>query len=221
MISIILPVYYVEEYIENCLQTLLSQTYKDIEIICVDDCTLDNSVTVIKKYQKLDSRIRLVHHDENRGLGGARNTGIDYARGEYLMFIDSDDYVHRTMVEKMYRSVVLTGSDAVVCGIMQVYETNQTMKPHTTFHYDHLASEGVYNIKTDKQILTDMWPSACNKLYRADIIQDNHIRFKERILYEDHTFFMNILVVVKPLLISANRSIIIGNSVHAVSRPSQ
>ena len=87
MISVILPVYHVENYIEKCLQSLISQTFSDIEIICVNDCTQDNSITIVKEYQKKDPRIRLINHLENRGLGGARNTGISAAEGEYIVFI--------------------------------------------------------------------------------------------------------------------------------------
>lgn len=189
MISVILPVYQVEAYIEKCLQTLIAQTYRDIEIICVDDCTLDNSITIIKEYQKKDPRIRLIHHEENRGLGGARNTGIDHARGEYLVFIDSDDYADETMMEKLYEAITQNRCDAAVCGIMLVFEEDHTMKQHSTFHYDHLIPQEVCNLEQNRKILTDMWPSACNKLFLASIVRDGNLRFKERILYEDHTFF--------------------------------
>lgn len=103
MISVILPIYHVEEYIKQCVYSLINQTYKDIEIICINDCGLDNSITLVKELQKKDSRIRLINHDENRGLGGARNTGIKAARGEYITFIDSDDYCDKTMLEKLYK----------------------------------------------------------------------------------------------------------------------
>ena len=165
MISVILPIYHVEEYIKQCVYSLINQTYKDIEIICINDCGLDNSITLVKELQKKDSRIRLINHDENRGLGGARNTGIKAARGEYITFIDSDDYCDKTMLEKLYKSINDLNADAAVCGVMLSFEADHTQKKHTAFHYDDLADLTLYDISKSKEILTDMWPSAWNKLY--------------------------------------------------------
>lgn len=95
MISVIVPIYNVQNYIAECLESIISQTYRDLEIICVDDCGLDNSISIVKKYMKKDDRIKLVHHEENQGLGGARNTGISVANGEYIYFMDSDDKIER------------------------------------------------------------------------------------------------------------------------------
>lgn len=189
MISIIVPIYQVEDYIQECLDSLIQQTYKDIEIICVNDCTLDNSITLVKEYQKKDSRIRIINHEENRGLGGARNSGIKAAKGEYILFVDSDDYTNINMIDKLYQSLITTKSDASVCGVMLTYPDGKTLVPHTGFHYDALADSCIYNIKESKEILTNMWPSAWNKLFKVSIIRENNILFKERILYEDHTFF--------------------------------
>ncbi len=189
MISVILPVYHVENYIEKCLQSLISQTFSDIEIICVNDCTQDNSITIVKEYQKKDPRIRLINHLENRGLGGARNTGISAAEGEYIVFIDSDDYLDPTMLEKLYKALVQSECDAAVCAVMLDFERDHSLQPHTAFHYDILIPETKYDLKKDKEILTDMWPSAWNKIYKTSIIKQNNIFFKEKILYEDHTFF--------------------------------
>jgi methyltransferase, fkbM family len=189
MISIIVPIYQVEDYIEECLLSLIEQTYENIEIICVDDCGLDNSITIVKKYMELDSRIRLINHEKNRGLGGARNTGIQAAKGEYIIFVDSDDYLDTHMVEKLYNSLVSTQSDVSVCGVMLTFPSGQHFEPHTAFHHDYLASQSTYDISQDKKILTDMWPSAWNKLFKLSIINKYHITFKERMLYEDHTFF--------------------------------
>lgn len=189
MISIILPVYHVEDYIEQCLDSLINQTYRDIEIICINDCTMDNSITIVKEHQKKDKRIRLINHDTNKGLGGARNTGIKEARGEYILFVDSDDYIDTSMVEELHTAVTASKSDAAVCGIMLANEITQICTPHKAFHYDNLAVSKTYNIENNKAILTDMWPSAWNKLWKKSIIIENGITFKEQILYEDHTFF--------------------------------
>ena len=187
MISIIVPIYNVENYILDCFMSLINQTYKDIEIICVDDCTKDNSISIVKEICKIDKRVRIINNEDNRGLGGARNQGIDNALGEYIMFIDSDDYVEHNMLYEMYGAMKENNVDAVICGVtMKGYDWSNT---HTAFHYECMAKEKKYNISNNKTILTDMWPSAWNKLFKMSIIRENNIRFKEKLLYEDHTFF--------------------------------
>ncbi len=191
MISVVVPIYNVEDYIAECLESILAQTYKDIEIICVDDCTLDNSVTIVKEYAKKDKRIRIIRHDENRGLGGARNTGIDNAKGEYICFIDSDDVIEPDMLEEMYRAISNNDVDAVVCGIRR-FSGENTLEIATGFHYLKKCETRVYEITSDnKSELVNMWPSAPNKLYKISIIKENECFFPERLLYEDHFFYYN------------------------------
>ncbi len=92
-ISIIIPVYNVEKYLRECLDSCVNQTLEDIEIICVDDASPDNSIKILEEYQQKDSRIRIFRHEENKNLGTARNTGLTNATGEYVWFVDSDDYI--------------------------------------------------------------------------------------------------------------------------------
>ena len=101
-VSVIVPVYNVDLYLVECLDSIINQTLKEIEIICVDDCSTDNSYMILEEYSKKDSRIKLIKHKENRGLGPARNTGIENATGEYISFIDSDDYVSLDFLENLY-----------------------------------------------------------------------------------------------------------------------
>ena len=92
-ISIIIPVYNVEKYLRECLDSCINQTLADIEIICVDDCSPDNSIKILEEYQAKDYRIKIFRHEKNKNLGAARNTGIQNAIGEYVWFVDSDDYI--------------------------------------------------------------------------------------------------------------------------------
>ena len=102
-VSIIVPVYNVEKYIEECLDSLVNQTLKDIEIICINDASLDNSLNILKNYKKkYPGLIKVIDLKKNVCLGGARNKGLDIARGEYISFVDSDDYVDVNMCEKLY-----------------------------------------------------------------------------------------------------------------------
>lgn len=190
MISVIVPIFNVESYLDECLDSIINQTYQDIEILCIDDCTLDNSINVVKKYMRLDSRIRLINHEENRGLGGARNTGIREAKGEYIAFVDSDDKLEEDMLEKCYKAITTNDVDAVVCGLVRLFGENDT-SPHTAFHQLQNPTSRVYHIADHKERLTNMWPSAWNKLYKASIIREFACKFPEKLLYEDHYFFYN------------------------------
>ena len=91
-VSVIIPVYNTEKYLKKCLDSVCNQTLSDIEIICIDDCSTDNSLNILKEYTLKDNRIKLIEFKENKGAAVARNTGIDEAKGEYIGFIDSDDY---------------------------------------------------------------------------------------------------------------------------------
>ena len=190
MISVIVPIYNVEAYLEPCLKSIVNQTYKDIEILCIDDCTLDNSVNIVKKFMQLDKRIRLINHSENRGLGGARNTGIQEAKGEYISFVDSDDVLDLTMLEKMHKAIISYNVEAVVCGIRRFHEKTELAK-FSTLHYLPNPKSRVMYIGEHKERLCDIWPSAPNKLYKTSIIRDYQCRFPEKLLYEDHFFFYN------------------------------
>lgn len=113
-ISIIVPIYNVEKYIEKCIQSILNQTFSDFELILVNDGSTDSCGEICDKYKKLDDRI-IVIHKVNGGLSSARNAGIDIARGEYIGFIDSDDYIHEKMYEILYNNAITYNSDIVIC----------------------------------------------------------------------------------------------------------
>lgn len=190
MISVIVPIFGVENYLDECLKSIVNQTYKDIEVLCIDDCTLDNSISIVKKYMRLDPRVRLINHAENRGLGGARNTGIREAKGEYISFIDSDDVMEPTMLEKLYDAITRDNVDAAICGIYRFVEGRERYN-YTTFHYLDTPAARSYVIKDHKERLIDLWPSAPNKLYKTSVIREHSCVFPEKLLYEDHFFYYN------------------------------
>lgn len=187
MISVIIPVYQVERYIAECLDSVCSQVESDLEIICVNDCTLDNSMTIVKEYAKRDSRIRIVHNDRNRGLGGARNGGIEAANGEFIAFVDSDDLLHPLMLREMRFLLEDSDADMVFCDVM-LLEPEGTQTPVKSSHISDIKGMA-FSMPDSLERFVDLWPSAWNKLYRTDIIRKNRIRYIENILYEDHTFY--------------------------------
>ena len=111
-VSVVMPVYNVENYIEECLDSLINQTLKEIEIICVDDGSTDGTLKLLYKYEEADSRVKIIQQ-QNQYAGVARNNGMKHAVGEYIIFLDSDDFFEKTMLEKMYNEAKRTEADLV------------------------------------------------------------------------------------------------------------
>lgn len=193
MISIILPIYNMQDYIAQCLDSVINQTFKDIEIICVNDFSMDNSMTIVKNYAKNDSRIKIVNNEKNRGLGGARNAGLDVAKGEYIIFCDTDDMMKPDMAEKLYSCLTQNNADMAFCDVM-LLGADELETPYKPFHDMTISANRVFYPKKQFFRFIDMWPSAWNKIYKKSIIDKNNIRCHENILYEDHTFYYEYLL---------------------------
>ena len=110
LVSVIVPVYNVEKYLEECLDSIINQTLEDIEIICVNDGSTDNSLKILKKYAKKDNRIKIINQ-KNCGLGCARNSGLNQSQGDYIFFLDSDDYLNPNILEKLYPKALESHSE--------------------------------------------------------------------------------------------------------------
>lgn len=121
MVSVIIPIYNVEKYVDNCIESVLHQTHTDMEILLIDDGSIDNSGKVCDAYMEKDNRIKVVHK-KNGGLSDARNSGIDLAIGEYIMFLDGDDYIHPQMVEILYKNLIQMDADMSACAYKKVEE---------------------------------------------------------------------------------------------------
>lgn len=145
MISVIIPVYNVEAYLETCLRSILLNTYRELEVICVDDGSTDSSPAILRKWQERDPRVIVVSH-ENRGLPEARNSGLDVATGDYTAFIDADDWVHPQYFQCMLDCMEKTGADMVVCGVREVRE-DETVETSeiSELTYRRLSEKEFYN----------------------------------------------------------------------------
>lgn len=126
MISIILPIYNVEEYLPSCLESIIKQTYTDFEVIGIVDGSKDNSLSVLEKYAKEDKRIKIINRKENKGLLASRCEGLEHSKGEYIMFCDSDDWLDHKMLEKMKTVLEDTNSDYVKCGFVREYDEKKS-----------------------------------------------------------------------------------------------
>lgn len=168
LISVIVPIYNVEKYLQKCVDSIINQTYKNLEIILVDDGSPDNCPKMCDDYAEKDSRIKVVHK-ENGGLSDARNVGMEVATGEYVSFIDSDDYISLDFYETLLETIVDNDSDIVECGVVKFYENEKFDKYNDDLkvtNYDTVdALDGLISESPFKQ---HVW----NKLYKSNIALD-------------------------------------------------
>lgn len=192
MVSVIVPIYKTEQYLKKCIDSLLSQTYKDIEIILVDDGSPDGCPGICDEYAAKDERIRVIHR-ENGGLSAARNSGIDASKGDFLMFVDSDDYVSPQYVEKTLKKAIETDSDIVFCNYMFVNELGEEI-PNDNYTYykreDCFDSLEALSLFENKAYRT-FFDISCNKLYKRDLFDD--LRFPEGVSLVEDISIMPIL----------------------------
>lgn len=183
-VSIIVPVYGVEKYIDKCLDSLIKQSLKEIEIIVVNDGTKDNSQKIIDKYvKKYPDKIKSFIK-ENGGQGSARNYGLEKASGEYIGYVDSDDFIEKDMYEKLYNKAKENNYDIVVCGNYNVSEDYQN-KSIDTF---------INNYSTDLENIFFGKMAVWNKIYKRDILIKNKLKFKEKVWYEDLAFTLKAII---------------------------
>lgn len=178
-ISIIVPVYKVEKYIHKCIDSILNQTFKDFELILVDDGSPDNCGKICDEYAKKDNRI-IVIHKENGGQATARNIALDIAKGEYIGFVDSDDYIKPDMYEKLYNACSLNNSDISVIGFREINENGNSI-------YEYIPDK-LYFFDALKR--AHMW----NKLFNKKLFFENNLFFQSGRYYEDLELFPKLFV---------------------------
>lgn len=182
-VSIIVPVYNVEKYIEKCLKSLISQSYKNIEIILIDDGSKDNSGKICDTYKRKDSRIKVIHK-ENAGVSEARNIGIQKATGRYLCFVDADDFVMNDYIEYMHQLIVKESSDIAVC-----------TKMFSNFNEEQSSDEMIEVLDGENaiiRILNYRMPiGVYSRIFKKDLIKDNGIKFLKDI-YMGEGFNFNV-----------------------------
>ena len=187
-VSIIVPVYNTSKYLNGCIKSLLHQTLEDIEIILINDGSTDESESIIKKYK--DKRIKYISK-KNEGIGKTRNLGIDTATGEYLSFIDSDDYVEPNFCEVMYEKALKDKCDIVIC---DYYEDRFEGLKEIRFPTFKDAS-----LKENPDILTLVNLGPCNKIYKRSLFKDKENRFVESLKYEDAPLVVKLLLKAKKI----------------------
>lgn len=179
LISIIVPAFNVEEYLEECVESIRSQTFTNFELILVDDGSTDGTGAICDSYKKTDARIKVIHQ-ANAGLSQARNAGIDIATGEYLSFVDADDYIHSQMMDSLYQLIIGYEADVAVCDYQNVYDgvaPGPVEQKETHLLSSKEAVQAIVRDSDTKMIV------ACGKLYRRDLFFD--IRYPKGKYHED------------------------------------
>lgn len=198
LVSVIIPVYNVEKYLRQCLDSIINQTLKDIEIICVDDGSTDSSLTILQEYKEKDSRIKVLQQ-QNQYAGVARNNGLKIAKGKYLSFLDSDDFFELNMLEEMYNKAEKDQSDIVICGWKSYHnvfgKVNRTFKIKAKY----IAASPF----SPKQFPTELFdiskPNPWTKMFRHQFFIDNGLYFEDCICCNDLTCICTAMAVAKKI----------------------
>ncbi|HWJ77145.1 MAG TPA: glycosyltransferase [Niallia sp.] len=178
-ISVIVPVYKVEKYLEQCIKSILNQSYQNLEIILINDGSPDQCGEICDEFSRMDERIKVIHK-ENGGLSDARNAGLDIASGDYIGFVDSDDWINKNMYDILINTAIKEGSDIVECKFMNVYDREDTFNKEDTGIIKTFSNvESLKNHFNSKYFYRCVW----SKIYKKDLFKD--LRFPQNRLAED------------------------------------
>lgn len=198
-LTIVVPVYNVKEYLQRCIDSILTQSFTDFELLLVDDGSTDGSGEMCDEILKTDSRIKVVHK-QNGGLSSARNTGIELGSGEYFTFVDSDDWIEPQMYEKMMETAEKHNADIVICRLQMINAPNDVLK---IIGYDNVLHFN--KIEATKEVLRDeMIPSfSCNKIFKRELFND--VRYPVGRIFEDTAtiyklFYKSNMVITIPYI---------------------
>lgn len=200
-ISVVIPVYNVEKYLRECLDSLINQTYNNLEIICIDDCSKDNSFNILQEYAHVDERIRIFKNEENLHAGPTRNKGLEIATGEYIHFMDSDDILELDAYEKLV-NILENNKDIEVLtfGLRKFSNIDGKVKSIDKISND--VTFKVLNIHTNNEILYLWKRSYCNALYSKEFLLNGNIKYNSFECFEDCYFSLQVLLFAKRILIT-------------------
>ena len=190
--SVVLPVYNVEQYLKECLDSIINQTYKNLEIICINDCSEDNSLEILKEYAEKDNRIKVIEKSARGGLGAARNTALNEilaigggSEHNYVSFIDSDDYIAPNMYEILAQKIEETPAD-IIC--FNYFTLKNGIELKEKIYYEKLKNEYYTKENLKTIFMYDLSPMVWNKIYSKEFLQKNNLRFSTTPIQEDVHF---------------------------------
>lgn len=198
-ISVIVPVYNVERYLEKCIDSIIGQTYSNLEIILINDASTDNSCYICNKYKEIDKRIVLINNEKNLGLSATRNKGIQIATGKYLVFVDSDDWINANMIQRLYNLITEYNACIVQCNYVKVFDENIDEN-------DNLKKNKEIKVLNNLEALEIMYnPDGVdvvvwNKIYKIDLFKD--IRFPDTKIHEDEFVTYKLLDISNSIVLT-------------------
>ncbi len=204
-ISVIIPVFNCEKYLDTCLTSVLMQNYQNYEIICIDDKSTDNSLDILEKYAGKDNRIKILINDENKGPGYSRNNALDIAKGDYIFFLDGDDWIDKETLGLLYNQCEKDKLDLIMYKYIVYYEDSNVFdyEPYYDMNFMDKYDKKVFNhwdLKPEE--VFDLPVGPCNKLYNKSFLDKNNIRFpNENLIQEDNIFFYKTITLAKKISI--------------------
>lgn len=201
-VSVIVPIYNTQEYLSDCLDSIIFQSLKNIEILCINDGSTDQSLEIMQEYAKKDNRI-VVINQKNCGLSATRNRGIELAKGKYIFFLDSDDKICNHALQLLYESAEENDSEAVFFNADAFYESEELERNFPYFKHEYERLNDISGVTDGKEILewyganTKFVAPACLVFVRKSFIIDNELSFYDGILYEDNLFQVQLLLALK------------------------
>lgn len=191
-VSIIVPIYNTGKYLPKCLDSLKNQTLQEIEILCINDGSTDNSLEILNRYKKEDSRFKIINQ-ENQGQSVARNNGIKAAKGHYIGFIDSDDYADHSMFEKLYKNALEYNSDIAMCSITILNEKTGLLSasdPYMTLDlFPKEFEKRAFKYTETSDFIFRICVTPWNKIYKREFLSSKSIMFPNNLNFEDNVFF--------------------------------
>lgn len=196
LVSIIVPTYNVERYVEECIDSLLKQRYKNIEIIVLDDASTDGTVYLLSKY---GNKIQLIENETNKSQGTRRNEGMKHAKGDYIYFVDSDDWIEADTIEKLVEQAIETDVDLVRFNGTVFYEGGSAPEKEGSYDFSHVLEDK--QVYTGEELLEknrrSFSASPCLYLLKREVIEEYNLHFLEGVLHEDEYFTTRLFVSVK------------------------
>ena len=200
LLSVVIPVYNVEKYLKKCLNSVLNQEFKDFEVICIDDCSTDNSFKILNEYARNDERIKILKNDKNLGLGPTRNKGIEIAAGDYIHFLDSDDFLNNDAYISFYEAIMHFYNIDVIAFGYDIYDENtKKINRKVLYPLEDFYSK-VVNFETNPNI-ADYWGfPVWTKIVNAQFLKKNNLFFNDNRCQEDIEFSMKLLLKANSII---------------------
>ena len=192
--SFIIPVFNAGKYIKKCLKSILNQSMDDFEIICIDDSSTDNSLEILKNFSQMDDRIVVHSNKKNKGAGISRNIGLNYATGEYIAFVDADDWIEKDFCETLYNNAKTNDSDIVLFNSIE-YNLDDTSRKRIYFPKNEVNENEVFNYNYDKNLILNRFFVIWSKIYKREFIEK--IKFNDLRIFEDIPFHVESMITAK------------------------